>query len=175
MKNFFIRTSSPLNHSFIRGWFSPSSKFSPFQNDWREREEEIQTGAGDSGVEDMEFPGVLKKYHVEILGVKWKSGIFRGDQEIMLHFHESWFLTLDFSRGVTQFYRIYKAKRSFVLSRISKSKVTNLKDPVVFFLKKYDLNPPFGFFWNSPTIISYLIAIVQILTNKWKFKFKTEN
>ena len=35
----------------------------------KEREEEIQTGAGKRGVEDMEFPGVLKKYYVEILGV----------------------------------------------------------------------------------------------------------
>ena len=32
----------------------------------REREREIQTGGG---FEDMEFSGVLKKYHVEILEV----------------------------------------------------------------------------------------------------------
>ena len=35
----------------------------------RERGEEIQTRARERVVEDMEFPGVLKKYHVEIVGV----------------------------------------------------------------------------------------------------------
>ena len=54
---------------------------------------------------------------------------------------KSWFLTLEFPRSVTQFYRISKGKESFVLSRISKGKVTNLKDPGFFFLK-YVLNPP---------------------------------
>ena len=40
--------------------------------------EKIQTGR----VEDMEFPGVLKKEHVEIPGVKYKrSGISRDNQE----------------------------------------------------------------------------------------------
>ena len=33
MKHFFIRTSSPLYHSFIRGWLGPRSKLSPLQND----------------------------------------------------------------------------------------------------------------------------------------------
>ena len=62
--------------------------------------------------------------------VKGKSGIFRADQEkVMLHFHETWFLMVELPRGVTQFYRI------------SKDKVTNLKDPGFFFLK-YVLNPP---------------------------------
>ena len=32
-------------------------------------EREFQTGAGRGEFENMEFPGVLKKYHVEILGV----------------------------------------------------------------------------------------------------------
>ena len=47
----------------------------------------------------MEFPGILKKYHVEILGVNSRrSVIFRGDQEkIML-------------RGVTQFYGVSNSK-----------------------------------------------------------------
>ena len=67
---------------------------------------------------------------------KDKSGIFRGDQEIiMLHFHESWFLTLEFPRGITQFYRISKGKESFVMSRISKGKVTDLKDTGFYFEK----------------------------------------
>ena len=116
----------------------------------RERERERVRNLnrdGERGVEDMEFPGVLKKYHVEILGVNWKrSEIFRGDQEIMLHFHESWFLTLDFPRGVTQFYRISKAKGSFVLSRISEGKVTNLRDPGIFFKKSMTLILPVWIF-----------------------------
>ena len=36
---------------------------------YTEREKEIQTEAGWGGFEDMEFSKVLKKYHVEILGV----------------------------------------------------------------------------------------------------------
>ena len=73
-------------------------------------------------------------------------------------------MTLEFPRVVIHFHRISKGKESFVLSIISKGKVTNLKDPGLF-LKKHVLNPPlFGFFWNSPTIISYVIVIVQILT-----------
>ena len=72
-----------------------------------------------------------------------KSGIFRGDQEkVMLHFHEPWLLTLEFPRGVTQFYRISKGKESFVSSIISKGKVTNLKDLGFFFFFKKVRNPP---------------------------------
>ena len=105
---------------------------------------------------------------------KSKSGITRGDQEkIMSNFHESWFLTLKFPRCVTQFYRISKGKKIFILSRFSKGRVTNLKDPGSF-LKKVCPQSPFGFFWNSPTIISYVLVslvIVRILTERWKFKF----
>ena len=63
----------------------------------------------------MEFPRLLKKYHVEIPGVhsKW-SGICRGVQEkIMLNFRDSWFLALEFPRSVTQFYDICKGKALF--------------------------------------------------------------
>ena len=59
----------------------------------------------------------------------------------MLNFQESWFLTLEFQKGVTQFYGISKGKESFVLSRISEGKVTNLKNPE-FFLKKICPQPP---------------------------------
>ena len=96
---------------------------------------------------------------------KGKSGVCRGDQEkVMLNFDESSFLTLEFQRGVTQLYGIFKVKESFVLSRISKGKVTNLKNPE-FFFKKVCPQPLFGFFRNNQTIISYIIVIVQILTN----------
>ena len=81
MKHFFIRTSSSQNHSFIQGWFAPPSKLPLLQNDQTMYniyiyniyiEREFQTAAGGpppGGVEDMEFSGVLKKYHVEIIGV----------------------------------------------------------------------------------------------------------
>ena len=43
-------------------------------------------------VEDMKFPGVLKKKSVEILGIIQKqSGISRGDKKIVWNFHQSWF------------------------------------------------------------------------------------
>ena len=57
----------------------------------------------------MEFPGVLKKEHVEIPGglLKKEWNFQMGVQEkIMWNFYASWFLTLEFSRGVTQFCRI---------------------------------------------------------------------
>ena len=77
---------------------------------------------------------------------KGKSGIPGGDQEkIMLNFHESWFLALEFPKGVRQFYRNSKGKERFDFSRYSKGKVTNLKD-LGFFLKKVCRNPHFDFF-----------------------------
>ena len=76
-----------------------------------------------------------------------KSGIFGSDQEKdMLHFHESWFSTLYFSRGVTQFYRISKGKESFVLSIICKGKITNLKNPGFYFFKSMSSIPPLWIF-----------------------------
>ena len=64
------------------------------------------------GDEDMEFPGVFKKKHVEIPGVSLKrSGNSRGVQEkLMWNFHGSQFLTLEFARGVTQTCRISRGK-----------------------------------------------------------------
>ena len=55
-------------------------------------------------VEDMEFPGVPKKLHVEFLGVNQKqSGISKGDQgKIMWNFHGSLPLALEFLRDLTQ-------------------------------------------------------------------------
>ena len=38
------------------------------------------------------------------------------------------------------------------------------------------LKPPcMNFLWNSSIIISYVIVTVQVLTNRCKSKFKTEN
>ena len=56
-------------------------------------------------VEGMEFPGALKKEHVDIPEVNLKrSGISRGvPEKLMWNFHETWFLTLEYSTGVTQF------------------------------------------------------------------------
>ena len=129
---------------------------------------------------EVHFPGLIKgcntilqnyreKSFILFRIYKSKSGITRGDQEkIMSNFHESWFLTLKFPRRVTQFYRISKGKKRFILSRFSKGRVTNLKDPGSF-LKKVCPQSPFGFFWNSPTIISYVLVslvIVRILTER---------
>ena len=49
--------------------------------------EKIQTGG--AGVEDMEFPEILQKEHVEIPGVNYKrSGIYRGFHEkLTWNFH----------------------------------------------------------------------------------------
>ena len=61
----------------------------------------------------MEFPGVLKKKHVEIPGVSLKrSGNSRGVQEkLMWNFHGSIFdFALEFARGVTQTCRISSGK-----------------------------------------------------------------
>ena len=69
-----------------------------------------------AGVEDMEFPGVLKKQNVEIPRVNKKGGISRSDQEkIVWNFHGSWFLALDIPMGVTQFGRISRGEASFRL------------------------------------------------------------
>ena len=60
----------------------------------------------------MEFPGVLKKDHVEIPGVKQKrSAISRGGQEkFMWNFNGSWFLAFEFPRGLAQFCKISRGK-----------------------------------------------------------------
>ena len=45
----------------------------------RKKDWEIQTGAGGgAGFEGIEYPGVLKKYNVENLGVNWKKAEFLG-------------------------------------------------------------------------------------------------
>ena len=70
----------------------------------------------------MEFPGVLKKKHVEISGVGLKgSGIYKGVQEkVMLNFRGSWFLTLEFPKGVTQQFCRISSRRKLVFPGIPK-------------------------------------------------------
>ena len=94
-------------------------------------------------VKDMEFPGVLKKNHVEFLEINSKrSRISRGDQEkIMRNSQGSWILALEFPMAVTQFGRISRGEALFRLE-FSKGKITNLEIPGV-------LSCP-DFFWNSP-------------------------
>ena len=68
----------------------------------------IQTGG--AGVGDMEFPGVLKKSHVEFPGVDYKqSRISKGHQEkIMWSFQGSLLLDVEFLRDQTQFCGIFR-------------------------------------------------------------------
>ena len=97
----------------------------------------------------------------------------------MLKFWGSTEKKVQFSRkGLTKFYRILrvklylsrtsKGKEMFVLSIFSKSKVTNLKDPG-FIFKKVCPQSHFEFFWNSPTVITYVLVslvIVRIITKR---------
>ena len=72
----------------------------------------IQTPAQEQGLsEDMEFRGVLKNW-------KWN---FQGkgvQEKPMWNFYGSWFLTLEFPRGVKQFWKISSRGEVCFLSRI---------------------------------------------------------
>ena len=58
----------------------------------------------EQGVEDMEYPVVLKKGIEKSQSVKKCSRISRIVQEkVIWNFHGSWFLTLEFRRGVRKF------------------------------------------------------------------------
>ena len=58
----------------------------------------------EQGVEDMEYPVVLKKGIEKCQSVKKCSRISRIVQEkVIWNFHGSWFLTLEFRRGVRKF------------------------------------------------------------------------
>ena len=58
----------------------------------------------EQGVEDMEYPVVLKKGIEKSQSVKKFSRISRIVQEkVIWNFHGSWFLTLEFRRGVRKF------------------------------------------------------------------------
>ena len=101
---------------------------------------------------DMEFPGGLKKQNLETPGVnKKRSGISRHDQE-KNSVEFPWVLVFDLGRsnGCDTIWWNFQGW-SFILSGISKGKVTNLQIPGVFFKKKYVLNTPcLDFFWYSP-------------------------
>ena len=58
---------------------------------------------------------------------------------------------------------------------ISMGKVLNLKVSGVFFQKLVLKLPWMGFFWIIPIITSYGIVIIQVLINRCKSKFNTEN
>ena len=109
------------------------------------------------GREDMEFPGVLKKKHVEISGVNLKgSGIYKGVQEkIMLNFRGSWFLTLEFPKGVTQqFCRISRGESLFS-REFPRDNVTNLKIPGKMFRKVAISTTP------APSLVCFFSGIAH--------------
>ena len=67
-------------------------------------------------VEGIDFPGILKKEHMEIPGVNSKEVEFQGVfMKNSWNFHGSWFLTLEFpaTRAVTQFCRICRDESLF--------------------------------------------------------------
>ena len=90
---------------------------------------------GDRDVEEIDFPGVLKKKHVKILGVY---------EKLMWSFHGSWLLTLEFSSGCfTQLSRIRRGERLFSKGKIKNLKITEVKG----FKKVYISSKPlFGIF-----------------------------
>ena len=65
----------------------------------------------------MEFPGVLKEEYVEIPGVQLKKKLdFQGySTKLIRNLHASWFWTLKFPMGVTQFWRIFRGESLFSL------------------------------------------------------------
>ena len=85
--------------------------------------------------QDLDFPGILKKYNVEFPGVKQEiTKVFRGNKEkIINHFIPNRYLII---------LQDFLGMNSFTLSRTSKGEITNLEIPVVFFSfsKKYELN-----------------------------------
>ena len=102
-----------------------------------------------SGVElrAWNFRGYWKKRMWKFQGsVKIEMGFQSVFTKNLRNFHGSWFLTLEFPRGLTQF------------CRISRDKVTNLKILGFFFSEKYILIPFFCiFFWNSPLVLENLL------------------
>ena len=84
--------------------------------------------------QDLDFPGILKKYNVEFPGVKQEiTKNSRGNKEKITKNLAS------FPIGAIWFCRIFLWMNSFVLSRTSKGEITNLENPVAF-SKRYVLN-----------------------------------
>ena len=132
----------------ISDWITTthSSVIGPFQKKSKQQ----------GGLRTWNFEGYwMKKEHVEITGFKWKrSGISRGDKKLMWNFHGYWFLDgTGISKGCSKSLQNFQGQ-SFVSSRISKGKVTNLKSLGIF-LKKvrpHSTSPAWIFFWNSPLL-----------------------
>ena len=83
------------------------------------------------------------------------------------------FLALKFQSCITQLHRNWNGK---AFSEFPSVKSYIWKFQIFFASKAYVLKPPcLAFLWNSPTISSYAILIVQVLTNRCKSKFKTGN
>ena len=101
---------------------------------------------------DMEFPGVLKSL--------WK---FQESSKKEYNFHLiknnhvefPWVLLfgLGIPKGCSTILWNF-LRWSFVFSRISKDKVTNLKIPGIFWKKYVSTTPVWIFFWNSPIILA---------------------
>ena len=97
-------------------------------------------------VEDMEFPGVLKKEQMwKFLGLIKKEVEFPG--LFMQNFHEFWFLTWNF-QGLSHNFAEFPGVKAFF-------KVTNQKIPVGFFRKVY-LQP-----LPPPTLIVFFPGIAR--------------
>lgn len=81
------------------------------------------------GVEDMEFPGLFNKRHVEIPGfeLKWNFWRCSSRKKMLILMHE--FLTIEFPIGVIHFYRITRGEMWFSLEflRVKSHKSKNFR------------------------------------------------
>ena len=85
-------------------------------------------------------------------GGGWGYRISRGIKEIARGISRagSWFFALEFPRDLTLKFMEFPGRTWSFLSEISRGKVKKPKLPGGS--KKYVLNPPFVFLWNSPII-----------------------
>ena len=102
----------------------------------------------------MDFPGVLKSI-LKFQGSSKKECNFHLIKKQSCGIsHGSWFLVLEFPSVVVHTILWNFLRWSFVFSRISKDKVTNLKIPGIFWKKYVSTTPVWIFFWNSPIILA---------------------
>ena len=109
-------------------------------------------------IEDMKFPGPLKKQQVDFPRVNQKlCRICRGNQEkIMRNFQRSWFLTLKFASDKYNFVEFLGLKLCFVWNFQGYSKKS--KNSRFFFQKIVFLIPLFGFSLQQPITCKALPA-----------------
>ena len=107
--------------------------------------------------EDMEFPGVLKRIWKFQRSSKKECNFHLIKKQSCGISHGSWFLVLEFPSVVVHTILWNFLRWSFVFSRISKDKVTNLKIPG-FFGKRILQPPVWIFYWNSPIILAKVWA-----------------